>query len=145
MTPRMIMRLRLPKVIERQTTPLIIKRVDGHDTRRPRAIRQVDRDVRRAGRPWPTRGRGRAAPAGSDRAGEAAAPAGQAVVATIESGTALASGYETVGTIAAGTVPGIYSVDIDVNVGRYLRSTITSSSGTAVVAANVIAKKRTLT
>jgi hypothetical protein len=76
---------------------------------------------------------------------DVAANSAGAVVATIESGTALASGYETVGTISAGTVPGIYSVDVDCTVGRYLRSTITSSSGTAVVAANVIAKRRTLT
>ena len=64
--------------------------------------------------------------------------------ATIESGTALASGYSTIGTVNAGTATGVHTADIFATA-RYLRSTITSTGGSAIVTADVIAKPITIT
>ena len=68
-----------------------------------------------------------------------------AVVATVEHGTALASGYTTLGTISAGTVAGVYTLELGSITNRYLRSTITATGGTASVAGVVLATALTKT
>jgi hypothetical protein len=73
------------------------------------------------------------------------AGAAGAVVATVEHGTALAAGYTTVGTISAGTVAGLYTLDLTNIERRFVRMSVTSTGGTAVAAAAVLAKARTIT
>ena len=72
------------------------------------------------------------------------AGAAGAVVATIEHGTALAAGYSSIGTISAGTVAGLYSLDLTNIERRFVRVSVTATGGTAVVAAAVLAKARTV-
>jgi hypothetical protein len=72
------------------------------------------------------------------------AGAAGAVVATVEQGTALAAGYASIGTIAAGTVAGLYSLDLPLIDRRFVRMSVTATGGTANVAAAVLAKLRTL-
>ena len=83
---------------------------------------------------------------GSFEARNIAASSAGSVVATIQAGTAAAAGLTTIGTINAGTVTGLHTLDLGgAIVARYLKTTITSTGGTGIVAASVAAQARTVT
>lgn len=66
------------------------------------------------------------------------------VTATVQAGTALAAGYSTVGTINAALTPGLHTLEFDATA-RFVRAIITSTGGTAVASASIVAKPRTVT
>ena len=76
-----------------------------------------------------------------------AASSAGSIVATIQAGTAAASGLTTIGTINAGVTTGLHSLELDDGaiVARYLKTTITSTGGTGIVSAAVAAQARTVT
>lgn len=73
------------------------------------------------------------------------ANAAGAVVCTLQSSTALASGYTDLGTISAGTVAGAYQYNAGSITGQYLRTVTTATGGTANVTASLLLKPRTVT
>jgi hypothetical protein len=75
-----------------------------------------------------------------------AASSAGSIVATIQAGTAAASGLTTIGTINAGVTTGLHTLDLGgAIINRYLKTTITSTGGTGIVAASVAAQARTIT
>ena len=76
-----------------------------------------------------------------------ATPSGT-VVATLQQGTALASGYSTVGTInTVGDTGGtaVYQYASGQLTDRYVRVVATCTGGTALTSASIIGKRRTVT
>ena len=76
-----------------------------------------------------------------------ATPSGT-VVATLQQGTALASGYSSVGTInTVGDTGGtaVYEYSTGQLADRYLRVVATCTGGTALASASIIGKRRTVT
>lgn len=75
-----------------------------------------------------------------------AAPSGT-VVATLEQSNVLGSGYTSVGTInGVGSTGGTANYDSYGPItARYARVTATSTGGTAIVAASIVGKRRTIT
>jgi siroheme synthase len=76
------------------------------------------------------------------------ASTGGSVIASLQGGTALASGYSTLGTVAAnGGAAGTQTYELDVTniTQRYLRAVVTNSAGTVVPSVTVIGKPRTIT
>lgn len=79
--------------------------------------------------------------------GIGATPSGT-VVATLQQSNALGSGYSDVGTInAVGSTGGtaVYEYAAGALTGRYVRTVLTSSGGTAVAHASIVGKRRTVT
>jgi hypothetical protein len=74
-----------------------------------------------------------------------AANAAGAVVATFEQGSAAATMTGTLGTISAGTVAGVYSLDLGAITAQFVRATVTATGGTSGVTVNLLGKKRTIT
>lgn len=69
-----------------------------------------------------------------------------AIVCTLQSSAALASGYTDIATVAAGSLAGIYATNAGTAMtGQYLRTVVTSTGGTANVVAGFLGKPRTIT
>ena len=66
------------------------------------------------------------------------------VVATIEAGTAAASGLTTIGSLAPSTT-GLHTLDLGGAISaRYLKTTFTATGGTAIFSAGVVAQARSI-